>query len=76
MAHERKKAGVRKEHKNRERSRDFEQPVARSVTPERGQATSNFTDGDVAGADHTHDDAGRRKAPPANSEPRRRTSAK
>jgi hypothetical protein len=48
--------------------------VVRSVTPERGQATSNFTDGEIAGADHKHDEAGHLKRKPAVSEPRRRSS--
>jgi hypothetical protein len=74
MAHERKKAGVRTEHSTRERKKDFDQPVVGSVTPERGQATSNFTDGDIAGADHKHDDAGHLKRHPPVSEPRRRTT--
>ena len=74
MAHERKKAGARKEHAVRARARDFEQPIARSVTRERGQATSNFTDGEVSGADHKHDDEGHLKRRSPVSEPRRRTS--
>jgi hypothetical protein len=74
MAHGRKKDGARTEHATRERRRDFEQPVAGSVTPERGQATSNFTDGAIAGADHQHDNEGRRKSHSPVSEPRRRTT--
>lgn len=74
MAHERKKDGVRKEHKNRARKRDLEQPIVGSVTRERGQATSNFTDGDIAGADHKHDDEGHLKRHSAISEPRQRTT--
>jgi hypothetical protein len=74
MAHERKKDGIRSEHSSRERKKDFEQPIVGSVTRERGQATSNFTDGDVAGADHKHDDEGRLKRKPPVSEPRRRTT--
>jgi hypothetical protein len=49
---QRKKDHERKEHATKRRQRDFEQPVAGSVTPERGQAVSNFTDGDIAGPDH------------------------
>ena len=74
MAHERKKDGNRTEHSTRERKEDFDQPVVGSVTPERGQATSNFTDGDIAGADHKHDNAGHLKRNPPVSEPRRRTT--
>ena len=54
-----KKDGARKEKITARRKRDFEQPVARSVTRERGQATSNFTDGDIAGGDWKHDESGR-----------------
>jgi hypothetical protein len=68
-----KKDQARKEHAVARRRRDSDQPVARSVTPERGQATSNFTDGDIAGADHKHDEAGHLKRKPAVSEPRRRS---
>ena len=74
MAHGRKKDGIRSEHSTRERKQDFEQPVVGSVTPERGQATSNFTDGEIAGADHKHDDEGHLKRKPPVSEPRRRTT--
>jgi hypothetical protein len=49
---QRKKDHERKEHKVKRRQRDFEQPITRSVTPERGQAVSNFTDGEIAGPDH------------------------
>ena len=44
-----KKDGQRKEKKAQARKRDFEQPVVGSVTPQRAQDTSNFTDGDIAG---------------------------
>ena len=44
-----KKDGGRKEKQTRARKRDFEQPVARAAAPQRGQDTSNFTDGDIAG---------------------------
>ena len=74
MAHERKKDGVRTERMTRKRGEAFEQPIAGSATPERGQATSNFTDGDIAGGDHKHDDEGHLKRNPPVSEPRRRTS--
>jgi hypothetical protein len=67
-----KKDGSRKEHAAKRRSRDFEQPVAGSVTRERGLATSNFTDGDIAGADRKHDAEGHLKRRPPVSEPRRR----
>jgi hypothetical protein len=70
---QKKKDHGRKEHATKRRHKDFEQPVAGSVTPERGQATSNFTDGDVAGADHKHDAAGHLKRKSATSEPRRRS---
>jgi hypothetical protein len=46
-----KKDGRRKEKKTRARSRDFEQPIASAVEPQRAQDTSNFTDGDIAGKD-------------------------
>jgi hypothetical protein len=46
-----KKDGGRKEKKTQARKRDFEQPVLGAVTPQRGQDTSNFTDGDIAGKD-------------------------
>ena len=68
-----KKDGVRKEKSTRLRKRDFEQPIVGSVTKERGLDTSNFTDGDIPGADHRRDDEGRLKVRPAVSEPRRRT---
>jgi hypothetical protein len=67
-----KKDHARKEHAVSRRRRDLQQPVARSVPPERGQATSNFTDGDIAGADHKHDSDGHLKRRPAVSEPLRR----
>jgi hypothetical protein len=67
-----KKGHSRKEHAVARRRGDFEQPIAGSVTPERGHATSNFTDGDIAGGDHKHDDAGHLKRKPAVSEPRGR----
>jgi hypothetical protein len=65
---------VRKEHKSRDRKRDLETPIVGSVTPERGHATSNFTDGDIAGADHKHDDEGHVKRHSPVSEPRKRTT--
>jgi hypothetical protein len=74
MAHGRKKDGARTEKSSTARKRDFEQPIVGSVTPERGQDTSNFTDGEIAGGDHKHDAEGHRKVKPATSEPRRRTS--
>jgi hypothetical protein len=46
-----KKAGERKEKQARARRRDSEQPVMGSVTRERAQATSNLTDGNIAGPD-------------------------
>jgi hypothetical protein len=46
-----KKDGHRAEKARKARARDFEQPVLRSVTKERAQATSNFTDGRIAGPD-------------------------
>jgi hypothetical protein len=69
-----KKAGARKEKSTDRRHRDFEQPIARSVTRERGEATSNFTDGEIAGADHKHDIRGHLKYHSPISEPRRRTT--
>ena len=74
MAHGRKKDGMRSEHSARERKQDFEQPIVGSVTRERGQATSNFTDGEIAGADHKHDHEGHLKRKSPVSEPRRRTT--
>ena len=67
-----KKAGARKEHSVDRRQRDFEQPIAKAVAPERAQDVSNFTDGEIAGPDHKHDRDGRLKRKPAISEPRRR----
>jgi hypothetical protein len=67
-----KKDGTRKEKATSRRRRVVEQPIAGSVTRERGQATSNFTDGEIAGADHKHDAEGRLKRRPSVSEPRRR----
>lgn len=66
-----KKDGVRKEKKTARRRRDSEQPILGSVSSERGQATSNFTDGDIAGGDWKHDEEGhlKRRFP---SEPRSR----
>ncbi len=46
-----KKDGERKEKQTRARKRDFEQPILGSESKERGQATSNFTDGQMAGPD-------------------------
>jgi hypothetical protein len=46
-----KKDGTRKEKKTQARKRDFEQPVVGAVSPQRGQDTSNFTDGEIAGPD-------------------------
>jgi hypothetical protein len=67
-----KKDHARKEHATERRQRDFEQPIAKSVTRERAQATSNFTDGEIAGGDHEHDEEGRPIRRPTVSEPRRR----
>jgi hypothetical protein len=50
--HNRKKnGGARNEKKTAARKRDFEQPILGSESKERGQATSNFTDGNIAGPD-------------------------
>lgn len=57
----RKKHGMRKEKMTQRRQRDFEQPIVGSVSRERGQATSNFTDGDIAGGDWKHDEEGHLK---------------
>ena len=46
-----KKDGARKEKKTQARKRDFEQPVVGAVTPQKAQDTSNFTDGETAGAE-------------------------
>jgi hypothetical protein len=46
-----KKSGHRTEKQSSARKRDFEQPVLGSVTRQRGQDTSNFTDGQIAGPD-------------------------
>ena len=46
-----KKDGTRKEKKTQARKRDFEQPVVGAVSPQKGQDTSNFTDGEIAGPD-------------------------
>jgi hypothetical protein len=46
-----KKDGTRKEKKTQARKRDVEQPVVGAVSPQRAQDTSNFTDGEIAGAD-------------------------
>ena len=45
-----KKDGERKDKRSKSRQADFEQPIVGSVTPQRAQDTSNFTDGDIAGA--------------------------
>jgi hypothetical protein len=74
MAHGQKKAGVRKQQAARARKRDLEQPIVGSVTRARGNATSNFTDGEIAGADHKHDERGHVKEHSPMSEPRRRTT--
>jgi hypothetical protein len=44
-----KKDGVRKEKKIQARKRDSEQPVVGAVNPQKGQDTSNSTDGEIAG---------------------------
>jgi len=46
-----KKDHARTEKKSARRHRDFEQPVLGSVTKQRAQDTSNFTDGNIAGPD-------------------------
>jgi hypothetical protein len=46
-----KKDGQRKDKKEKARKRDFEQPVVGSVTRDHARATSNLTDGDIAGPD-------------------------
>jgi hypothetical protein len=46
-----KKDGHRKDKKHKARKRDFEQPIVGAIAPQRAQDTSNFTDGDIAGAD-------------------------
>jgi hypothetical protein len=46
-----KKDGARKEKKTQARTRDFEQPIVGAVSPQKGQDTSNFTDGEIAGPD-------------------------
>jgi hypothetical protein len=74
MAKARKKDGARTDKAAHRRQRDFDQPIVGSVTPERGSHTSNFTDGDIPGADHKHDAEGHRKIKAAVSEPRRRTT--
>ena len=47
----RKKDGVRKDKQTSARKRDFDQPVLGAVAKQRGQDTSNFTDGEIAGPD-------------------------
>jgi hypothetical protein len=47
----RKKDGQRQDKQSSRRQRDFEQPVAGSVTRERAQDVSNLTDGGNAGPD-------------------------
>jgi hypothetical protein len=50
--HNRKKNdGRRKEKQTRARKRDFEQPILAAESKQRGQDTSNFTDGQIAGPD-------------------------
>ena len=68
----RKKDGQRTEHQTRRRNSSRGQPVMRSVTRERGQDVSNFTDGEVAGPDHAHDASGHLKDKSPVSEPKRR----
>jgi hypothetical protein len=46
-----RKDGRRTEKATAQRKRDFEQPVLGPVTKERAQATSNLTDGEIAGPD-------------------------
>jgi hypothetical protein len=46
-----KKDGTRKEKKTQARKRDFAQPIVGAVAPQKGQDTSNFTDGGIAGPD-------------------------
>jgi hypothetical protein len=54
-----KKDGQRKDKKTQARKRDFEQPIVGAVSPQHAQDTSNFTDGDIAGAGHGRDDGDR-----------------
>ena len=46
-----KKDHTRTDKKAAARKHDFEQPIVGSVTKQRGQDTSNFTDGNLAGPD-------------------------
>jgi hypothetical protein len=46
-----KKDGQRKDKMTSARKRDFEQPILGAETKQRGQDTSNFTDGQLAGPD-------------------------
>jgi hypothetical protein len=39
-----------KRKKTQARKRDFEQPVVNAASPQKAQDTSNFTDGEIAGA--------------------------
>jgi hypothetical protein len=68
----RKKDGHRTEHQTRRRQSELEQPVAHAVAPERASDVSNFTDGDIAGADHKHEPNGQLKYKSPASEPRPR----
>ena len=51
-----KKDGRRTEKQSSARKRDFEQPILGSETKQRGQDTSNFTDGQIAGPDSKRKD--------------------
>jgi hypothetical protein len=58
--HDRKKDHARTDAKTRARKRDLEQPVIGSVTGDRAQATSNLTDGNLAGPDWKRKDRAER----------------
>ena len=61
--HDRKKKdGARKEKQTSRRKTDFEQPVLGSETPQRGQDTSNFTDGQLSGPDWKRKDRSERSS--------------
>jgi hypothetical protein len=55
-----KKEGQRTDKKSAARKRDFEQPILGSETKQQGIATSNFTDGNIAGPDWKRKDRAER----------------
>lgn len=55
-----KKDGQRTDKQSSERQQDFEQPILGAEEKQRGQDTSKFTDGEIAGPDSKRKDRSER----------------